>query len=125
MATTTKLIPIYTSRGEVKAFLAYPYLYNPSGEWIGWVNPDRRVYSVHGHYVGEMSAEPRILRKREATHSQPRMNPIPAPPRIRPPLTVPLAPLMREVPQNLIDILDEAPELLPSVGHGELQDDLD
>lgn len=125
MPTQTKLIPIYTSRGEVKAFLAYPYLYNPRGEWIGWVNPDRRVYSVHGHFAGEMNADPRILRKRESTHSEPRKKPIPAPPPIHPPQTVPLAPLMREIPQNLIDVLDEAPELLPPEGHGEFQEDLD
>ena len=125
MATQTKLIPIYTSRGEVKAFLAYPYIYNSHGEWIGWVTADRSVYSVHGHYIGEMSNEPRILRKREASHSQQRQPSPPEPSHIHLPLTVPLAPLMREVPQNLIDVLDEAPELLPPVGHGELQDDLD
>ena len=121
----TKLIPIYSSHGEVKAFLAYPYLYNVHGEWIGWVTSDRSVYSVHGHFVGEMSSEPRILRKREATYDRTRISPPPPPPRIRPPLNVPLAPLMREIPQNLIDVLDEASELLPSRDHGELRDDLD
>ena len=125
MATQSKLIPIYTSRGEVKAFLAYPYIHNMHGEWIGWVKADRGVYSVHGHYVGDLSSEPRILRKREAAHDRAREKPIPEPPPGRPPLTAPLAPMLREIPQNLIDVLDEMPELLPPVGHGELRDDID
>lgn len=124
MTTQNKLIPIYTSRGDVKAFLAYPYLYSFSGEWIGWVKADRGVYSVHGHYVGELSNEPRILRKREASYNHDRLKPPPEPPPMRPPQTVPLAPLMREIPQNLIDVLEEAPELLPPIDFGELRDDL-
>ena len=42
-----RIIPIYSSRGEVEAFLVFPYLFNRSGEWIGWVTPQREVYSVH------------------------------------------------------------------------------
>ena len=43
------VIPLYTSKGDVEAFLDYPYLFNRSGEWIGWVLPDRDVYSVLGY----------------------------------------------------------------------------
>jgi hypothetical protein len=125
MNSKTKVIPIYTSRGDVKAFLAYPFVYNTNGEWIGWVKADRSVYSVHGHFIGEMSNEPRILRKREASYELPRIKPPSPPPLIRPPLKVPLAPMMREIPQNLIDVLDERPDLLPPMDHGELRDDLD
>lgn len=120
-----KLFPIYSSSGEVKAFLAYPYIYSPTGEWIGWVKPDRKVYSVHGHYVGEMSNEPRILRKREESLNRERQRPPSPPPLLRPPYNVPLAPLMREVPQNLVDVLDEVPELLPPMDYGELRDDME
>ena len=58
------IVPIYNSRGDAEAFLDYPYLHNRMGEWIGWVTADRQVYSVLGFYVGEMTAEPRIIRKR-------------------------------------------------------------
>ena len=47
-----RIIPIYSSRGEVEAFLVFPYIFNRSGEWIGWATPQREVYSVMGAYVG-------------------------------------------------------------------------
>ena len=54
------LIPIYTSKGDAEAFLDYPYLYNRTGDWIGWVTSKRDVYSVLGHYVGYLTNDPRI-----------------------------------------------------------------
>lgn len=127
MATKTKLIPIYTSRGDLGAYLLYPYIYSATGEWIGWVASDRSVYSVHGHYVGTLSKDPRILRKREWTSeaAPPRQEIPPPPPPIRPPAHVPLAPQMAEISLNMIDVLEEAPELLPPIDFGELRDDMD
>jgi hypothetical protein len=124
MPTGKKLIPIYTSHGDVGAYLIYPYLYNPSGEWIGWVTNDRLVFSVHGHYVGELTMDPRILRRREREHTLPRRMPPPPQATIRPPVRLPLPPTMAEVPINMIDILEEAPELLPPVGFGDLVEDM-
>jgi len=49
-----RIIPIYTSRGEAEAFLVFPYIFNRTGEWIGWVTPKREVYSVLGYYVGAL-----------------------------------------------------------------------
>ncbi|MBN2550073.1 MAG: hypothetical protein JXB15_12995 [Anaerolineales bacterium] len=125
MSDTKKLIPIYNSRGEAAAFLLYPNIYNVHGEWIGWVTQERKVYSIYGHYVGILSNEPRILRQREWAYNEARVKtPEPAPP-IRPPLRVPLAPLMAEIRQNYIDVLEEAPDLLPAADFGDLRDDLD
>lgn len=125
MANTSKIIPIYTSNGDLGGFLRYPYLYNRYGEWIGWVTAGRKVYSVNGHLVGEMTTEPRIIRKREvgAKHTTRELPPIPDP--IRPPAHVPLAPQMAELAQSMIDVLEEAPDLLPPIGFGERQEDLD
>lgn len=124
MPTGTKLIPIYTSHGDVGAYLIYPYLFNTSGEWIGWVTPDRLIFSVHGHYVGTLTMDPRILRRREREHTLPRRTPPTAPEPIRPPVRLPLPPTMAEVPVNMIDILEESPELLPPVGFGDLVEDM-
>jgi hypothetical protein len=125
MQGRSKLIPIYTSHGDAGAFLVFPYLYNPEGEWIGWVEADRTVFSVHGHYVGVLTKEPRILRKREWGNALARRIPPPAPPPIRPPAQVPLAPPLAEVPLNMIDVLAEAPDLLPPMDWGELREDMD
>src|SRR5574340_486759 len=127
METKTRpaLIPVYTSRGDTDAFLVSPYLYNRNGDWIGWVTSRREVYSVLGFYVGYLSNDPRILRKRATSTLKPRLKPPPRPPRIRPPATVPLAPMMSELTHSVIDVLAEEPERLHTMDSGEMRDDLD
>ena len=125
MAFQFTLIPIYTTRGDLGAFLAYPYLYNPSGEWIGWVTPERDVYSVYGGDVGWLGNGPRILCKRADSYGRVRQS-VPQPPEpIRPPANVPLAPLMPELPMGIIDVLDEDPDLMPCLDFGEERMDLE
>ena len=118
-------IPIYNSKGEAEAFLAYPYLHNRNGEWIGWVTPQKEVYSVLGHYVGYLTNEPRILRKRVTATLKPRMKPPPASPRITIPATLPLAPMMREITYSTVDVLLDEPERLHTIDRGEQRKDLD
>ena len=126
MPLNRQLIPIYTSRGDMEAYLAYPYIYNKQGEWIGWVSPDRIVHSVHGHYVGWLADGPRILRKLANSYNHQKMNiPAPVEMRIIPPTHMPLAPLMPELVFGTIDVLLEQPDLLPSVDFGELREDMD
>jgi hypothetical protein len=119
------LIPIYSTKGDVEAFLSYPYLHNRTGDWIGWVTSTRDVYSVLGYYVGYLTDEPRILRKRVTSTLKPRLKP-PAPPmRVSPPATVPLAPMMRETTYSIVDVLLDEPERLHTLDRGELREDLD
>ena len=99
------LTPVYNSRGDTDAYLLFPYLYNRNGEWIGWVTPKKEVYSVLGYYVGYLSNDPRILRKRATSTLKPRLNPPQRPPRIRTPAIVALAPMMSELTQSVIDVL--------------------
>ncbi len=80
MSNQRAIVPIYTSRGDAEAFLVYPHLHNRMGEWIGWVTADRQVYSVLGFYVGELTAEPRIIRKRITASLKPRKTPPARPP---------------------------------------------
>ena len=120
-----KIIPIYTTSGDLGAFLVYPYLYNPLGEWVGYVTSNRDVYSVLGHYVGIITSDPRILRKRSYDFSMPRQNPPPPQPRISVPATVPLAPLMAEYSFSMIDVLEDEPERLSTLDFDELREDMD
>ena len=103
----------------------YPHLYNPQGEWIGWVTSDRQVYSVHGQYVGWVSSEPRILRKPADAFERPYRQPPFQPTRIRVLPQYPLAPMMPELTRDVVDVLDEMPDLLPTVDFGELRQDMD
>jgi hypothetical protein len=119
------LIPLYTSRGEPAAFLVYPHLFNRQGEWIGWVAPNRDVYSVIGDFVGALTNDKRIVRKRAMDDLKPRVKSPAAPPRLRIPPTVPLAPLMSDLPHSLVDVLEDEPERLHTIDSGETRQDLD
>ena len=123
--TQRRIIPIYSSRGEVEAFLVFPYLYNRSGEWIGWVTSQREVYSVMGYYVGTLTNDPRIVRKRADDATKPRLKPPPHPGRIVTPAATPLAPLMSELTHSLVDVLVEEPERLHTMDSGEFREDMD
>src|SRR5512143_3487706 len=101
------LIPIYNSKGDAGALLEYPYLFNRGGEWIGFVTSRRDVYSVLGHYVGYLTNDPRILRRPTTAALKPRLAVPPEPGKVYPPATIPLAPLMSELPRTTIDILLE------------------
>jgi hypothetical protein len=119
------MIPIYTTAGDAEAFLAYPYLYNRLGEWIGWVAADRSVFSVLGYYVGYLTDDPRVLRRRSTATIRSPEAPPPAPAKTLPPSTVPLPPMMPELTQSVVDVLQDEPERLHTLDVGELRPDLE
>lgn len=120
-----RIIPIYASNGEAEAFLAFPYLFNRTGEWIGFVTPKREVYSVMGNFVGNLSDDTRIIRKRSENELKPRLQPPPKPGKIAAPSSIPLAPMMSDLPLSLIDVLQDEPDRLHTVDGGELREDMD
>ena len=123
--TRRTIIPIYTTKGDVEAFLIYPNIFNRLGEWIGWVTSKREVYSVIGEYVGYITNDPRILRKRATGTLKPRLDPPSAPKRINIPAYTPLAPMMSDIPFSAIDVLQDEPERLHTKDSGEFRPDLD
>ena len=126
MAADTTLVPIYTTVGDIGGFLAYPYIFNCEGEWIGWISPDRIVYSTHGHYVGWLAEGPRILRKLADGYTRPRIDIIPPfTLKINPPAIPPLPPMMPELTFGEMDVLLDRPDMLPPVDFGELREDMD
>jgi hypothetical protein len=115
--------PLYNTHGDCAALMITTNIYNLSGEWIGWITSEKEVFDVDGIYVGWLSDDSRILRKRSNVDTD-RRNPPPAPERIRAPATIPLPPLMPELPYSVIDVLDEQPERLHTVDTGELKEDM-
>jgi hypothetical protein len=120
-----KVVPLYTTNGDVGAYLSYPHIYNGLGEWIGFCTKEREVYSVLGNYVGYLSDDQRILRQRSSSADRERMAPPPRPMRLMAPALVPLAPMMRELTQSTVDVLLEEPERLHTADMGELRPDLE
>ena len=116
-------IPLYTTSGATGGFLLYPYIFNAVGEWIGWATLDKQVYSVFGQYVGWFSQDWRILRRRTEEFDRPQGTPPPAPARFIPPAIVPLPPLMAELKYETVDVLDEMPDLLPTLDAFAFSDD--
>ena len=121
----SNIIPIYTTKGDPEAFLQYPYLFNRNGEWIGFVTSKREVYSVLGEYIGTLTNDPRIVRKRATSTLRPRLEPPPAPNKIRLPVNVPLPPMMPELSHSFIDVLMDMPERLHTTDSGDSREDLD
>ena len=124
-APERKLIPLYTSKGDVEAFLSYPYLFNRMGDWVGFITPKREIYSVLGMYVGFLTDDKRIIGRRATNTLKPRLKPPPPPGKVYPPATVPLAPMMRELTHSQIDVLLDYPERLHTMDSGEFLEDMD
>lgn len=124
-SSVRRLVPIYTTKGDAEAFLSYPYLFNRLGEWIGWTTPTKEVYSVLGYYVGYLSDDARILRKRATNTLKPRLVPPSRPQKIYPPATVPLPPMMRELTHSQVDVLLDEPDRLHPLDSGEFREDMD
>ena len=120
-----KVVPLYSSKGDVGAYLVYPHLFNVVGEWIGFCTREREVYSVLGNYVGYLSEDHRILRARTLSSTRRRQKPPARPPKLMPPAGAPLAPLMRELTHSTVDVLLEEPDRLHTEDMGELRPDLE
>jgi hypothetical protein len=125
----TKTVPapmlIFTSRGDLGAFLIYPHLFNPTGEWIGWATSKKEIYNLDGSFVGMISPDNRILRKR-IMDDQPPKKPLPDPPqKPRLPASIPLPPRMAELPFDQIDVLEDMPDLLHTMDSGEFKPDVE
>ncbi len=121
---TNSIIPVYSSRGDADVFLVYPYLYNRGGEWIGFVTPQRDVFSVLGYYVGFLTSDPRIIRKRSGDDKA-RTKPPHAPPHLRISATIPLPKMMSDLSHEHIDVVQDEPDRLHTLDAGEFRLDMD
>ena len=119
-----KIIPIYTSRGDAEAFLVFPFLFNRNGEWIGYISNQRDVFSVLGYYVGTITNDPRIIR-RKSEEPKPRMKPPKSPGVIRLSATIPLPKMMSDLTPEFYDVLQDDPDLLHALDAGDLRPDMD
>jgi len=114
--------PLYRSDGDWVAVYLDGYIFNVEGEWIGFVS-GREAFDTAGQYLGFVSDDRRLLRKRSLSRRPPHLVPPERPPRPRMPAHMPLAPLMRQLPHQIIDIFEEFPDRLMYVS--ETRPDMD
>jgi hypothetical protein len=116
---------IFTSQGDFGAFLIYPYLFNPSGEWIGWATSKKEIFNLDGTYVGSISPDLRILRKKSLDVIPAKSKTPSPPPKPRIPASIPLPPRMAELSYDLMDVLEDKPDLLHTLDSGEFKPDVE
>ena len=89
------------------------------------VTPKREVYSVLGYYVGSLTSDARIVRKRSEEDDKPRLKPPSKPGKIATPSSIPLAPMMSDLTHSFIDVLQDETERLHTFDSGEFRQDMD
>ncbi|MGH2537797.1 MAG: 4-fold beta flower protein [Candidatus Promineifilaceae bacterium] len=105
------MVPIYRSDGAWVAVYERSHIFNIDGEWIGFV-VGREVFDPAGQYLGFMSDDRRLLRKRSTGRRAPHASVPEQPARPNIPANVPLAPLLPELPFQIVDLFVEFPERL-------------
>ena len=98
--------PIYRSDGAWVAVYIDGHIFNIDGEWIAFV-VGREAYDTRGEYQGFLSDDRRLLRKRNPGDLSVRKEPPGTPDRPRIPASMPLAPMMRELPFHIIDVFEK------------------
>src|SRR4051794_31004439 len=81
---------IFNTAGKYVGFVANESLFDPSGNWLGFLRDGNRVYDPSGQFLGYLMEDDRVARL-ESEPPKPRVMP---PPRPLTPLR-PLAPLAR------------------------------
>lgn len=114
---------IYDTRGEWLITKIGDFLWDTRGDYLGYVE-DGEVYKRDGEWVGHLSKDGRILRKRTERRHEFHPNP-PARPQKpdRLPARAPLPPLMAELDFSTVDVLEEEPETFKRVS--DLRPDMD
>ncbi len=105
---------IFDTRGEWHATLLENCLWDARGDYVGFVRPPRYdVYSIDGRWIGNLTPDGRIIRKR-MLDKQPTLKIrklTPARPRNLPP-RAPLPPLTADLGYHYVDVLEWDPDAL-------------
>jgi hypothetical protein len=115
---------IWNTYGDWVATLIEGHLYDLRGTWVGWVEENKDVYKGDGEWLGKLSDDRRILRKRTASR-RPLREDIPDQPEEKPdlPVRAPLPPTFAELTFSDIDVLEEDPDAFKQIS--DLKPDMD
>ena len=112
--TLQKPVFIYTTVGDWMATLVGVHIFDTRGEYVGYIDgAERSVYTRDGEWIGELSKDGRILRKRAAQRRPLQATPL-AKPATKPsnlPARAPLPPQMAELRYDTVDVLEEEEDI--------------
>ncbi len=123
-ADPNKPVFIFDTHGDWQATKIGDYVYSSRGEYIGFIVNGTEVYKSDGEWVGGLSKDGRILRKRSERRRELYPNPPAKPPKPeKMPGRAPLPPMMAELNYSIIDVLEEDPEIFKRIS--DLRPDMD
>lgn len=104
---------IYDTAGDWQATKIGSVLFDARGDYIGFVqNEDYDVYTASGEWIGALSHDGRIIRKRNAPRQQLLTTVPPKPPKPEKlPARAPLPPQTGDLGFDKIDVLEWDPEV--------------
>ena len=119
-----ELVFIYSTRGDWEAARIGDYVFDLLGQWVAWVDGNGTdVFTRDGEYVGYLTRDNRILRKR-VKPSLPLRKDIPSEPgKPALPPHAPLPPMFAELSYSEVDMFDWDPDVFKRVS--ELRPDMD
>ena len=103
---------IYNTSGDWMATAVGQHIFDSRGEYIGFME-NRAVYTRDGEWIGNLSKDGRILRKRAGKKPPLHEHPL-AKPAVKPsnlPGRAPLPPQNAEFGYDTVDVLEEDPEV--------------
>lgn len=115
-----KPIFLYNTAGDWQGTVIGAYIWDPRGDCIGFVEDDgktKAAYTLDGEWVGTISKDGRILRKRVGSRKPLHPRPLPRQTK-RPanlPARAPLPPQNAELGFDTVDVLEEEPEVFKRV----------
>lgn len=109
-----KPVFVFDTHGDWHATKIGTALYSSRGEYVAYLEGED-VYKRDGEWIGRLSKDGRILRKR-AERRRELQTPPPAPTKPdKLPARPPLPPMMAELDFSTIDVLDEDPDIFKHV----------
>ncbi len=115
-----KPIFLYNTAGDWQGVVIGRYIFDPRGDCMGFIEESgktRSAYTFDGEWVGELAKDGRILRKRAGGKRPLHLN-RPPKPTAKPaglPARAPLPPQNAELGYDMIDVLEEDPEVFKRV----------
>lgn len=110
-----KPVFIFDTRGDWHATKIGDFIFSSRGEYVAYME-EGDIYKRDGEWIGRLSKDGRILRKRSERRRSLHANPPPAPARPeKMPPRAPLPPMMAELDFGTVDVLDEDPDIFKRV----------